>query len=70
MINLKNNKKFIYTKKAGYINTSHIVRFYNNSLYNRYYIDICATLTTPYSSSVVSYEISEDDYKKLEDMFK
>ena len=29
MIKLKNNKtKFIYTKSAGYINISYIVRFY------------------------------------------
>ena len=71
MIKLKNNKtKFIYTKNAGYINISYIVRFFTNKQSNTYHIDTCSTLNTLHSSSVVSYYISEDEYKKLEDMFK
>lgn len=71
MIKLKNNKtKFIYTKSAGYINISYIVRFYIDGYDNSYHIDTCNTLSTATSSSVISYEISEDEYKKLEDMFK
>ena len=71
MIKLKNNKtKFIYTKSAGYINISCIARFFNNKQSNTYHINICNTLSTATSSSVISYEISEDEYKKLEDMFK
>ena len=71
MIKLKNNKtKFIYTKNAGYINISYIVRFYIDGYDKSYHIDTCSTLNTVHSSSVVSYYISEDEYKKLEDMFK
>lgn len=72
MIKLKNNKtKFIYTKSAGYINISCIVHFFYIDRYdNSYHIDTCNTLSTATSSSVISYEISEDEYKKLEDMFK
>ena len=71
MIKLKNNKtKFIYTKSAGYINISYIVRFYIDGYDKSYHIDTCSTLNTATSSSVISYEISEDEYKKLEDMFK
>ena len=67
MIKLKNNKtKFIYTKSAGYINISCIARFFTNKQSNT----ICNTLSTATSSSVISYEISKDEYKKLEDMFK
>lgn len=72
MIKLKNKKTFIYTKNAGYINILHIVRFYtygyNSSM--SYHIDVCNTINTAHSASVVSYEISKDEYKKLEDMFK
>ena len=47
MIKLKNNKtKFIYTKSAGYINISCIVRFYLDRYDNSYHIDICNTLNT------------------------
>lgn len=68
MIKLKNNKtKFIYTKSAGYINISCIVRFYLDRYDNSYHID---TLNTAHSCSVVKYDISKDEYKKLEDMFK
>ena len=71
MIKLKNNKtKFIYTKSAGYINISCIVRFYLDRYDNSYYIDTCNTLNTAHSCSVVKYDISKDEYKKLEDMFK
>ena len=71
MIKLKNNKtKFIYTKSAGYINISCIVRFYLDRYDNSYHIDICNTLNTAHSCSVVKYDISKDEYKKLEDMFK
>lgn len=72
MIKLKNNKtKFIYTKSAGYINILCIVRFFYIDRYdNSYHIDTCNTLNTAHSCSVVKYEISEDEYKKLEDMFK
>ena len=71
MIKLKNNKtKFIYTKRAGYINISCIVRFYIDSYDNSYHIDTCNTLNTAHSCSVVSYYISKDEYKKLENMFK
>ena len=71
MIKLKNNKtKFIYTKSAGYINISCIVRFYLDRYDNSYHIDTFNTLSTATTSSVISYEISEDEYKKLEDMFK
>ena len=69
MIKLKKNNKtkFIYTKSAGYINISCIVRFYINEYDNSYHIDTCNTLNT---CSVVSYDISENEYKKLENMFK
>ena len=73
MIKLKNNKtKFIYTKSAGYINISCIVivRFYLDRYDNSYHIDTCNTLNTAHSCSVVKYDISKDEYKKLEDMFK
>ena len=71
MIKLKNNKtKFIYTKNAGYINISCIVRFYFDRYDNSYHIDTCNTLNTAHSCSVVKYDISKDEYKKLEDMFK
>lgn len=71
MIKLKNNKtKFIYTKSAGYINISCIVRFYLDRYTNSYHIDTCNTLNTAHSCSVVKYDISKDEYKKLEDMFK
>lgn len=71
MIKLKNNKtKFIYTKSAGYINISCIVRFYIDSYDKSYHIDTCNTLNTAHSCSVVSYYISKDEYKKLENMFK
>ena len=71
MIKLKNNKtKFIYTKSAGYINISYIVRFYIDGYDNSYHIDTCNTLNTAHSCSVVKYDISKDEYKKLEDMFK
>lgn len=74
MIKLKNNKaKFIYTKSAGYINISCIVRFYLDRYDNSYHIDTCNTcntLSSARSSSVVKYDISKDEYKKLEDMFK
>lgn len=71
MIKLKNNKtKFIYTKSAGYINISYIVRFYIDGYDKSYHIDTCNTLNTAHSSSVVSYYISENEYKKLENMFK
>lgn len=71
MIKLKNNKtKFIYTKSAGYINISCIVRFYLDRYDNSYHIDTCNILSSANSSSVVKYDISKDEYKKLEDMFK
>ena len=71
MIKLKNNKtKFIYTKSAGYINISYIVRFYMNEYDNSYHIATCNTLNTAHSSSVVKYDISENEFKKLENMFK
>ena len=71
MIKLKNNKtKFIYTKSAGYINISCIVRVYIDIYDNSYHIDTCNTLNTAHSCSVVKYDISKDEYKKLEDMFK
>ena len=71
MIKLKNNNtKFIYTKSAGYINISYIVRFYIDGYDNSYHIDTCNTLNTAHSCSVVKYDISKDEYKKLEDMFK
>ena len=71
MIKLKNNKtKFIYTKNAGYINISYIVRFYIDGYDKSYHIDTCNTLNTAHSCSVVKYDISKDEYKKLEDMFK
>ena len=71
MIKLKNNKtKFIYTKNAGYINISYIVRFYIDGYDKSYHIDTCNTLSTVRSSSVISYKISKDEYKKLENMFK
>ena len=71
MIKFKNNKtKFIYTKSAGYINISCIVRFYIDGYDNSYRIDTCNTLNTAHSCSVVKYDISKDEYKKLEDMFK
>lgn len=71
MIKFKNNKtKFIYTKSAGYINISCIVRFYIDGYDNSYRIDTCNTLNTLHSCSVVSYYISENEYKKLENMFK
>ena len=71
MIILNNNKsKFIYTKIAGYINISCIVRFYLDIYDNSYHIDTCNTLNTAHSCSVVKYDISKDEYKKLEDMFK
>ena len=71
MIKLKNNKtKFIYTKSAGYINISYIVRFYIDGYDKSYHIDTCSTLNTAHSCSVVKYDISKDEYKKLEDMFK
>ena len=37
---------------------------------NSYHIDTCNTLNTLHSCSVVSYDISENEYKKLENMFK
>ena len=47
MIKLKNNKtKFIYTKNAGYINISYIVRFYIDGYDKSYHIDTCSTLNT------------------------
>ena len=71
MIKLKNNKtKFIYTKNAGYINISYIVRFYIDGYDKSYHIDTCSTLNTLHSSSVVSYYISKYKYKKLKNMFK
>ena len=71
MIKLKNNKtKFIYTKSAGYINISCIVRFYFDGYDKTYHIDTCNTLNTAHSCSVVKYDISRDEYKKLENMFK
>lgn len=71
MIKFKNNKtKFIYTKSAGYINISCIVRFYIDGYDKSYRIDTCNTLNTLHSCSVVSYYISENEYKKLENMFK
>lgn len=72
MIKLKKNNKtkFIYTKSAGYINISCIVRFYLDRYANSYHIDTCNTLSSAHSSSVVKYDISKDEYKKLEDMFK
>ena len=71
MIKLKNNKtKFIYTKSAGYINISCIVRFYLDRYDNSYHKNTCNTLNTAHSCSVGKYDISKDEYKKLEDMFK
>ena len=71
MIKLKNNKtKFIYTKSAVYINISCIVRFYLDRYDNSYHIDTCKNMKTAHSCAVVKYDISKDEYKKLEDMFK
>ena len=72
MIKLKKNNKtkFIYTESAGYINISCIVRFYIDDYDNSYHIDTCNTLNTAHSCSVVKYDISRDEYKKLENMFK
>ena len=44
--------------------------FFTNKQSNSYHIDTCNTLSTARSSSVISYEISKDEYKKLENMFK
>ena len=51
MIKLKKNNKtkFIYTKSAGYINISYIVRFYIDGYDKSYHIDTCNTLNTAHS---------------------
>ena len=61
MIKLKNNKtKFIYTKSAGYINISCIVRFYLDRYDNSYHIDTCNTL-----SSVIHLLLLNMIYQKM-----
>ena len=64
MIKLKNNKtKFIYTKNAGYINISYIVRFYIDGYDKSYHIDTCNTLSTARSSSVIHMKYQKMNIK-------